>query len=112
MPTIIRAVILVVQWFCHPAHGRTFCLALLVVSFQRGVLQWLRFIYGEVLDQMIILEYEICKRQRPSGRNKLQNFESMLPDTKPGFTRVKFKAGNEEWIKAPQDEILEATVEE
>jgi hypothetical protein len=41
-----------------------------------------------------------------------QNFESILPDAKPGFTRVKFKSGNEEWIKAPQDEILEATVEE
>ena len=41
-----------------------------------------------------------------------QNFESILPDTKAGFTRVKFKNGNEEWIKAPNNEILEAAVEE
>ena len=41
-----------------------------------------------------------------------QNFESILPDTKPGFSRVKFKDGHEEWIKAPNNEILEATVEE
>ena len=41
-----------------------------------------------------------------------QNFESILPDTKDGFTRVKFKNGNEDWIKAPNNEILEATVEE
>ena len=41
-----------------------------------------------------------------------QNFESILPDIKPGFARVKFKNGNEEWIKAPNNEILEAAVEE
>ena len=42
-----------------------------------------------------------------------QNFESILQDTKEdGFTRVKFKNGNQEWIKAPNNEILEAAVEE
>ena len=41
-----------------------------------------------------------------------QNFESILSDTKDGFARVKFKNGSEEWIKAPNNEILEAAVEE
>ena len=41
-----------------------------------------------------------------------QNFEKVLPGTKPGFTLVKLKNGREEWVKATKDEILEATVEE
>lgn len=41
-----------------------------------------------------------------------QNFEKVLTGVKPGFTPVKFKNGREEWVKATEDEILEATVEE
>ena len=41
-----------------------------------------------------------------------QNFEKVLPGGKPGLTRVKFKNGNEEWIKASEDEIVEASAEE
>jgi hypothetical protein len=41
-----------------------------------------------------------------------QNFEKVLPETKPGLTRVKFKNGKEEWVKATEDEIVEASAEE
>jgi hypothetical protein len=41
-----------------------------------------------------------------------QNFQSILPKSKAGFTAVKLKNGTEEWLQASQDEILEATVEE
>jgi hypothetical protein len=41
-----------------------------------------------------------------------QNFEKVLPGDKPGLTRVKFKDGREEWIKATEDEIVEASAEE
>lgn len=41
-----------------------------------------------------------------------QNFEKVLPGDKPGLTRVKLKNGKEEWIKATEDEIVEASAEE
>ena len=41
-----------------------------------------------------------------------QNFQQNLPGNKPGLTHVKFKNGKEEWIRATEDEILEAAVEE
>jgi hypothetical protein len=41
-----------------------------------------------------------------------QNFQQNLPGNKPGLTHVKFKDGKEEWIRATEDEILEAAVEE
>lgn len=41
-----------------------------------------------------------------------QNFEKVLPETKPGLTHVKFKNGKEEWVKATEDAIVEASVEE
>lgn len=41
-----------------------------------------------------------------------QNFEKVLPGDKPGLTRVKFKSGKEEWVKATEDEIVEASAEE
>ena len=41
-----------------------------------------------------------------------QNFQQILTGAKPGLTPVKFKNGNEEWVRAEADEILEATVEE
>jgi hypothetical protein len=41
-----------------------------------------------------------------------QNFEKVLSGDKPGHTRVKFKDGKEEWVKASEDEIVEASAEE
>jgi hypothetical protein len=41
-----------------------------------------------------------------------QNFEKVLPGGKPGLTHVKFKSGKEEWVKASEDEIIEASAEE
>jgi hypothetical protein len=41
-----------------------------------------------------------------------QNFESVLPGGKSGLTPVKFKNGNEEWLKASEEEILKAAEEE
>jgi hypothetical protein len=41
-----------------------------------------------------------------------QNFEKVLPGDKPGLTRVKFKNGKEEWVRATEDEIVEASAEE
>ena len=41
-----------------------------------------------------------------------QNFEEVLPGNRPGLTRVKFKNGSEEWIKASKDEVVEASAEE
>jgi hypothetical protein len=41
-----------------------------------------------------------------------QNFEKILPGGKPGFTPVKLKNGQEVWVQATENEILEATAEE
>jgi hypothetical protein len=41
-----------------------------------------------------------------------QTFGSVLPDTKPGLTRVRLKNGKEAWLKASKDEIVEASAEE
>ena len=41
-----------------------------------------------------------------------QNFEKILPGTKAGLTLVKLKNGQELWVQASQDDILEATAEE
>jgi hypothetical protein len=41
-----------------------------------------------------------------------QNFEKVLPGAKPGLTLVKLKNGKDEWLKATEEEILEAAVEE
>ncbi len=41
-----------------------------------------------------------------------QNFESILPGARPGFTPVKLKNGKEEWLQATENQILEATAEE
>jgi hypothetical protein len=41
-----------------------------------------------------------------------QNFEKVLPGGTPGLTHVKLKNGKEEWIKATEDEIVEASAEE
>lgn len=41
-----------------------------------------------------------------------QNFEKILPGAISGLTPVKLKDGKEVWVRASQDEILEATAEE
>ena len=41
-----------------------------------------------------------------------QNFEKILPGAKAGLTPVKLKNGQELWVQASQDDILEATAEE
>jgi hypothetical protein len=57
------------------------------------------------------MKFENDKGQRVEIN--FQNFEKVLPGTKPGFTLVKLKNGREVWVKATKDEILvEATVEE
>jgi hypothetical protein len=41
-----------------------------------------------------------------------QNFEKILPGGKAGYTRVKLKNGQEVWLQATENQILEATAEE
>ena len=62
------------------------------------------------LPQVVSMKFENDKGQQVEIN--FQNFEKILPGTKPGLTPVKFKNGREEWLKASKDEILEATVEE
>src|SRR6266513_3052779 len=52
------------------------------------------------------MKFENYKGQRVEIN--FQNFEKVLPGTKPGFTLVKLKNGREEWVKATKDEILES----
>jgi len=41
-----------------------------------------------------------------------QTFGSVLPERRPGLTRVKLKNGKEVWVKGTKDEIVEASAEE
>ena len=68
--------------------------------------------YGLIICDVLEKTMKFINDKGQAIELNFQNFESILPDTKDGFTRVKFKNGNEDWIKAPNNEILEATMEE
>ena len=60
----------------------------------------------------------ICKSMKfenekgESVEINFQNFERILPAPKSGYTLVKLKNGQEEWLLATENEVLEATAEE
>jgi hypothetical protein len=62
-----------------------------------------------------VLSLESMKFENDKGEQvevNFQNFESILPAPKSGYTPVKLKNGKEEWLLATENEILEATAEE